>query len=146
MSDGVFADANVLVYARDTDHPQKQQLANEWMAHLWRSGRGRTSVQVLNEYYWIVTRKLRAPMSRQDARQDIIDLDAWRPLVLDDGIIRRAWQVEERYQLAYWDALVVAASQLAGCRYLLTEDLEHGQVLGSVEVVDPFVAAPGSLL
>lgn len=145
MTDTYFADTNVLVYARDSSDPEKQSRAREWMAHLWDSGRGRTSVQVLNEYYWVVTRKLSVAMSCEDARQDIRALCAWQPVDLDEALIRRAWFVEDRYHLAYWDALIVAGSQTAGCRYLLTEDLSHGQDLDGVEVVDPFVMSPANL-
>lgn len=145
MTGTCFADTNLLVYARDSSEPEKQARAREWIAYLWKSHSGRTSVQVLNEYYWVVTHKLSAALPCEDARQDIRDLKAWDPVWLDEDLLGRAWVVEDRYQLAYWDALIVAASHVAGCRYLLTEDLTRGQDLGGVEVVDPFQTGPSHL-
>jgi predicted nucleic acid-binding protein len=145
MTGTCFADTNLLVYARDTSEPEKQARAQEWLTHLWKSRVGRTSVQVLNEYYWVVTHKLSTTVPCEDARQDIRDLSAWDPVWLDEELVRRAWVVEDRYQLAFWDALIVAATQSAGCRYLLTDDLTHGQELGGVEVVDPFQSDPSAL-
>ena len=76
----VFVDTNVLVYARDASERDKQRRASAWMAHLWRTGSGRLSVQVLQEYYVTVTRKLQPGLPKKDARADVQDLLAWKPL------------------------------------------------------------------
>lgn len=140
----VFVDTNVLVYARDRSAGDKHERARAWMAHLWQSRRGRISFQVLDEYYAVVTRKLRPGLSQEEARSDVRDLLTWQPQPVDGDAVETAWAVEDRFGLASWDALVVAAAQISACRYLLTEDLQHGQDLDGVTVLSPFVAEPAA--
>ncbi len=140
----VFVDTNVLVYARDLNSGPKQRRAGEWMDHLWRTQMGRLSFQVLDEYYAVVTRKLKPGLSAGDARTDVRDLLTWQPQAVDGDVLEAAWDVEDRFGLAFWDALIVAAAHASGCRYLLTEDLQHGQDLDGVGVLSPFVAHPAA--
>lgn len=95
------------------------------MRHLWETGDGRVSVQVLQEYYVTTTRTLRPGPSREAARADVPDLLAWRPLTIGPPSLEGAWSIEERFGLSFWDAMIVAAAQAAGCDALLTEDLRH---------------------
>lgn len=142
----VFVDTNVLVYARDLSVPAKQQRAHEWMSALWASRQGRTSVQVLNEYYVTVTRKLTPGLAARDARADVGDLRAWAPVPISAGLVEAAFGVEDRFGLSYWDCLIVAAALAADCGYLLTEDLQDGQRLDTVTVIDPFAHRPETIL
>ena len=142
----IFVDTNVLVYARDLAVPHKQERAHEWMSALWASRLGRTSVQVLNEYYVTVTRKLSPALPAEDAREDVRDLRAWIPVPVSAGLMESAFEAEDRLSLSYWDSLIVAAAQAAGCEYLLTEDLQDGQRLHGVTVVDPFTHRPETFL
>lgn len=137
-----FMDTNVLVYARQADETAKQPVAAGWLAHLWDSNEGRVSAQVLNEYYVTVTRKLDPPVTVADARADIADLAGWEPVGIDGDLIAAAWDIEDRYGFHFWDALVVAAAQAVGCDTLLTEDLQDGQDLDGVVVVNPFLHPP----
>ena len=141
----VFVDTNVLVYARDGSEPAKQAPAHAWVEHLWRSGAGRLSAQVLAEYYVTTTRKLRPGLAPNEARADIDDLRAWRPVAIDGNLLDAAWSLEDRYSLSFWDALIVAAAREADCGYLLTEDLQDGARYDGVVVVDPFHSPAGSL-
>jgi len=138
----VFVDTNVLVYVRDASHPAKQQAAANWIDHLWRSGDGRLSTQVLTEFYVTVTRKLDPGMTVADARADVRDLLAWRPAPITGELVTEAGQVQDRFHFAYWDALIVAAARGAGCDRLLTEDLQDGQDLDGLSVVNPFLTPP----
>ena len=138
----VFVDSNVLIYGRDFSHPDKQRRASVWMAELWRSKRGRLSFQVLTEFYVNVTRKLRPGLDEETARQDVRALLTWKPIGLNQRVLEQAWHTQERYHFGFWDALIVAAAQVEGCRYLLTEDLQDGQEIGSVLVVNPFRSTP----
>jgi predicted nucleic acid-binding protein len=142
MAGDVFVDTNVLVYSVDASEPRKQVAAKRWLDHLWRRGTGRLSVQVLNEYYDIVTRKLKPGLDRQQARQDVRSLMAWRPLPLDAATIEAAGSVQDRFSLSWWDALVVAAAQRGGCRVLLSEDFQAGLRVGDLEVINPFHRDP----
>jgi predicted nucleic acid-binding protein len=146
MTGTCFVDTNLLVYARDTSEASKQGLAEAWLAALWRLRRGRLSYQVLHEYCVIVTRKLRPGIPVQDARDDVRALMSWRPVSADGVMLEGAWAVQDRFGLSWWDALVVSAAQIAGADYLLTEDLQAGQDLEGVLVVDPFQTEPEKLL
>jgi predicted nucleic acid-binding protein len=140
----VFVDSNVFLYAADEADPNKQRIARQWREELWKSRRGRVSFQVLGEFYVNAVRK--RPAAREEARAEVRDLLAWNPVVTDAALLERGWKLQERYQLSYWDALIVAAANAASCRYLLTEDLQPGQRLDGVEVVNPFVRGSESML
>lgn len=141
-SGDVFVDTNVLVYARDSAAGTKQARAAEWMGYLWRSGRGRLSIQVLHEYYHTVTRKLQPGLDAASARQEARQLMQWQPVELSPAVLERAWSVQDQHAISFWDALIVAAAQIARCDYLLTEDLQGGQSLGGVMVLNPFQHHP----
>ena len=141
----VFVDTNVLVYARDTTEPDKQRRAHAWLEHLWRTQSGRLSTQVLNEYYVTVTKKLRPGLTSAEAQRDVRRFLTWFPWPLDEHVIEAAWAVEQRHRTSFWDALIVAAAQLAGCDTLLSEDFTHGREFEGVHVVDPFRTEPADL-
>jgi len=142
----VFVDTNVLVYLRDTSDPEKQSRAAEWIAVLWETGTGRLSQQVLQEFYVTMTRKVRNPRDPADVRDDVTALYAWDPVVPDLATLERAWEVEDRFGFSWWDALIVASALEAGARYLLTEDLQDGQTIEGLKIVDPFRVEPDELL
>lgn len=141
MTAPVFVDTNVFLYARDAGEPAKQPRAAAWLDHLWRERAGRTSVQVLSEYYVNVTRKLDPGLRAADAWDDVAALMAWQPCPVDAALMRWARGIEARYRLAWWDSLVVAAAEAQGCDVLLTEDLQEGALYGGVRVVNPFTLA-----
>ncbi len=143
MNAPVFVDTNVLIYAMDEADRDKQDAARRWRTALWETRRGRTSFQVLEEFYAKVTKKW--PAAREQARAEVRDLLAWRPVQVEGEVIERAWKLQDRYRLSFWDALIVAAAKSASCRYLLTEDLQSDQSLDGVRVVDPFLCGPDSL-
>jgi len=133
-----FVDTNVLVYARDAREPIKQVRAAEWIELLWREGAGRTSAQVLSEFYSVVTRRLIPRVSPDEAWDDTRMLFAWDPQPIDATLLARAQEIEQRWRLSWWDSMVVAAAQLQGCALLLTEDLQDGAQYGGVTVHSPF--------
>ncbi|MDZ7736189.1 MAG: PIN domain-containing protein [Gammaproteobacteria bacterium] len=146
MTERFFVDTHVFVYARDAGEAEKQPGAAAWLEWLWHERLGRISYQVLIEYYQVVTRKLSPGLDIETARQDVRDLLAWRPVAVDDAVLEQAWQVQDRFSLSWWDALIVGAAQRAGCRYLLSEDLQAGQDLDGIIVVDPFESSPAGLM
>jgi predicted nucleic acid-binding protein len=146
MTDLVFVDTNVLVYARDAGEPDKQPKAAEWLEHLWRSAKGRVSVQVLREFYVTVTSKLDAAVPRGEARKDVRDLLLWRHDIEEALVVEDAWRIEDRHKIHWWDALIVAAAQRYGCRYLLSEDFSAGATFDKLEVVNPFDRRPEQVL
>lgn len=140
MTAKYFVDTNVLIYARDAGQASKHGRALAWLECLWRMRAGRLSYQVLQEYYQVVTRRLKPAMDGHRAQEDIRDLMAWKPLPVDLSVLERAWTIEARYGFSWWDSLIVGAALQAECDYLLTEDLQHGQDLHGMQVLDPFQA------
>jgi len=143
MTAPVFVDTNVFLYARDASEPVKQPRAAAWLERLWRERLGRTSVQVLSEYYVNVTRKLDPGLSDDDAWDDVTALFAWDPQPVDQMLLRRGRELERRHKLSWWDSLIVAAAQLQGCALLLTEDLQDGGVYDGVTARSPFTLGLG---
>lgn len=140
----VFVDTNVLVHRFDTSEPFKHERATLWLDRLWRDRLGRISSQVLHELYATFTRKLGVQVD--DARRVVRALSAWQPLVVDREVVERAWSLEDRFSVAWWDALIVAAAQGTQASILLTEDLQHGQLFDGVRVVSPFATTPEAIL
>ena len=107
-----------------------------WIEALWRDRIGRTSAQALAEFYSVATRKLGVAPER--AWQAAERYFAWNPHPVDETLLRRAREIEQRYKLSWWDSMIVAAAQLQECVLLLTEDLQDGTVFGAVTVRSPF--------
>jgi len=142
----IFVDTNVFVYFRDASEPEKQASAASWLNALWLARAGRTSFQVLNEYYVTVTQRLKPGLDRKSARADVRNLMAWQPTNLDRAVIERAWGIQDRYGFSWWDTLIISAAQKADCSYLLTEDLQHEQRIDGVTLVNPFIRLPDEVL
>ena len=138
MTAGVFIDTNVFVYASDNRETVKQSLAEQWLERLWREQSGRTSVQVLNECYWNLTRKIKPALSANDAWDMVQSLFQWNPQAVDTDVLTRSRDIERRYGLSWWDSLIVGAAQAQNCPLLLSEDLQDGGVYGGVTVRNPF--------
>jgi predicted nucleic acid-binding protein len=137
----VFVDTNVLLYAQDPRSPTKQQLASGWLAGCWHRGCGRISTQVLNELYANL-RRAAPSLAVADCRALVRRYRAWNPWTVDDTTVDIAWGLQDRASLSYWDALMVAAAQQQGCAALLTEDLQHDQVIDGVRILNPFLVGP----
>ena len=149
MTGQVFVDTNVLVYRHDARDQAKQARAEAWYQLVWRLRLGRLSFQVLQELYSALTRKLVPAFDAHEARALVRDLAAWNPLAVDLPLLNGAWALQDRYSLSWWDALIVAAARSSDCRVLLTEDLQHGQMFGTLRVIDPFASperTPAELL
>lgn len=138
----VFTDTNVLLYALQPAD-EKGRRAAFWLDRLWRTGAGRLSWQVLHEFYANAVGKMRADVGpcRELARLYI----RWRPVETTPGLIESAWGWVDSRRLAYWDALIIAAAERSGSRYLLSEDFPPGQAFGACRVLNPFVTAPADI-
>lgn len=108
------------------------------MDTLWENRTGRISFQVLNEYYVIVTQKLKPGMTQVHARLDVRNLMAWDPVPVDESVMEISWTIQEQYRFSWWDSLIVAGAVKAHCSILLTEDLQHGQQIHDLTILNPF--------
>ena len=144
MTAPVFVDTNVFIYAVDESNQKKHDAAKLWRAELWKSRSGRLSFQVLQEFYANVARKW--PAARQQAQAEVRNLLAWRPVVVDAEVLDQAWKIQERFQISFWDSLIVAAAKKSSCRYLITEDLHADQDFDGIIVLNPFRNDPTEIL
>jgi predicted nucleic acid-binding protein len=146
MAARVFVDANVLVYADDVRDARKQAVARDWVAALWRKGCGATSIQVLSEFYVVVTRHLRPPLARDKAIGIVGEFEAWAPTATDEELLAAAWALEDRLNYTFWDCLIIAAAQRERCTHFLTEDLQHGRTIDGLTIISPFQIPPQAVL
>jgi predicted nucleic acid-binding protein len=132
-----FIDTNILVYAHDVDAGEKHATAREMVSELWNTRTGALSTQVLQEFYVTVTRKLPKPLDRTTARQLVREYSRWRMQPIRVSHIVSASEIEERYQLSFWDALIVAAAQHLGAARILSEDLQAGSTIAGIKIQNP---------
>ena len=133
-----FVDTNILIYAHDHSAGDKHVRARDLIRTLWQSGEGCLSIQILQEFYVNVTQKVAKPLTSEVAAQIIADLSAWqvyRPGVED---VLDAIRLQGRYQISFWDAMIVSSAIQLDCQTIWSEDLNPGQVYDTVTVVSPF--------
>lgn len=133
----VFVDTNIFVYAADADTPDKQAIAQTLVRQLFDQRRGTVSTQVLIEAYNAFFRKL--SLSKSDARALITAIAQFEVIPSDVGLVDAAMVIHQVEPLSFWDALIVAAAQTANCGVLLTEDMNDGQTISGVRIVNPFL-------
>ncbi len=133
----VFVDTNVLLYAQDPRDSIKQAAAAKWLSSCWHKQCGGVSTQVLNELYANL-RRIAPTLGFDEARAIVRRYRGWKSWTVDDATVDLAWLLQDRFTLSYWDALMVAAAQQMGSRYLLTEDLQHEQRFDNVQIINPF--------
>jgi predicted nucleic acid-binding protein len=138
MSARFFLDTNILVYAHDASEPLKQAKSRELVCEAVRSGDGVISPQVLSEFFVTVTRKIEVPVAEDKARREIVLLGSLCTVDLDATLVIRALDLRSRWNVNYWDAMILAAAERAVCPTLYSEDLSDGQSYGDVRVVNPF--------
>jgi predicted nucleic acid-binding protein len=140
MSGKTFVDTNVLIYAHDIDAETKHQRAGEVLKALWSSRTGALSGQVLQEFYVNVTRKIPKPLSKTAARSVVNSYLVWC-VETTPAEISPAFRIEDEVKIMFWDALIVAAAVKAGADRIVTEDLNAGQTISGVRIVNPFGSA-----
>lgn len=138
MSDKVFVDTNVLVYAYDRSQPRKHAAALELVSGLWKSGQGVLSTQVLQEFYVVITRKVPRPLTYEKAREIVSDLMKWEVFVNGPEAVVSAANLQERYGYSFWDSLILHAAISSKAGTLATEDLKHSDSVEGLTIVNPF--------
>jgi predicted nucleic acid-binding protein len=137
MSDKAFVDTNILVYAHDSSSGIKSERARALIEKLWGTGGGVLSTQVLQELCINLRQKTPRPMSIEETRRLIEDYLNWEIVVNTPDSVVHALMIETRYQISFWDALIIHAAESSGATILYSEDLSDGQTYGSVRVVNP---------
>ncbi len=137
MSAIVFVDSNILIYAHDLDAGVKRERAMAKLRELWDSGTGRLSVQVLQEFYVNATQKLATPVARSTAREIIKTYGVWVYQATTVETVTRATEISDLTRISFWDALIVASAEEVDADELLSEDLNDGQEIAGIKVVNP---------
>jgi predicted nucleic acid-binding protein len=140
MSCKAFLDTNLFVYAYDRRDAVKQSIALNLIRDLTESDEGVISYHVAQEFFNVVLRQSKIAMPIADAQ--ILLQDVFRPLLKVPStvaLVSNALEIERRYLLSWYDSLIVAAAQQAGCSVLYSEDLQHGQRFGNLVVRNPFL-------
>jgi len=134
-----FFDTNILVYMLDQSEARKQGLAIDCFSNAVQRDSIALSTQVLQEFYNITTRKLRPALSAPEAQQQVRHLCAFTVLGSTATSLMAAMELEQRYQLQWWGALILEAALRAKADVLYSEDFQHGQNFGTLAVVNPFL-------
>ena len=138
MTARYFIDTNILIYAHDTAAGEKHERAKALVEELWETRAGVVSTQVLQELAVNLRRKSKNPPDAKATREIVSDYLAWQVVVNGADSILEALEIEARYQVSFWDALVIQAAHAAGADILYSEDLSNGQLYGDVTVRNPF--------
>lgn len=138
----VFVDTNILVYAEDRDAGSKHTIARDLVADLWRSGEGVLSIQVLQEFFVTVTRKMSRPLPPEEALVIIEQYLTWRVVENTGDLLLASIRMASALKVSFWDALILQAAHVERCDRLWTEDLNHGQRVGGLTIVNPFLPEP----
>jgi len=136
MSVRSFFDTNILVYADDKAAPAKQRRSIDLIAEHRRARSGVVSLQILQEYFVTVTRKLRVESSI--ARRKVELLAEFYVAVPDVSDILAAIDLHRLHNLSFWDALVIRSAKQSGCTVLFSEDMQHTRAIDGLQVVNPF--------
>ena len=139
MNGKTFVDTNVLIYAHDIDAGEKQQVAKAVLRELWNERMGVLSMQVLQEFYVNVTKKISTPLSRESARRVVSSYATWCTETTP-AEISTAFRIEDESRIGFWDALIVSSAAKSGATRILSEDLNSGQRIAGVLVENPFAS------
>lgn len=134
----VFLDSNILIYTDDKGSPDKLSVAKKLVVvHL--SGRsGVISIQVLQEYFSIVTSKLKVdPAACREKVEILCNLNVFQPGFAD---VLAAIDLHRLHRISFWDALIVRAALQSGCKTLLSEDMQHGRIIDGLQILNPFLS------
>ena len=144
-TDKFFIDSNVLIYSYDSADPRKQSVAAALVADLLVQGNGAVSVQVLGEFFSSITRRIANPLSVEEAGRAVEAIGSSATLdvlSIDMPMVWRAISTHSRYGTTYWDSLIIAAAERAGCSTILSEDFNPGQSYHGILAVNPFATSP----
>lgn len=133
-----FVDTNILVYAHDQSAGEKQQRAKALLLQLWERGNGCLSIQVFQEFYVTVTRKVAFPLLPDEAAEIIRHLSSWRihHPTTEDILSAIEWQAQ--FKTSFWDAMIIQSAVRLECQTIWSEDLNDGQSYAGVQLLNPF--------
>ncbi|MDX2268292.1 MAG: PIN domain-containing protein [Bryobacter sp.] len=140
MKGKFFLDTNLLIYALDGNDPQKQFIAQNWLAKAHASGEGVLSYQVVQEWFNVVLKKAAVPLNAKEATvfYDSLIAPLWR-IHSSKELLKIALDIYSKDKLSWWDSLIVGAALMADCKTLFSEDLQHGRFIYGLKIINPFL-------
>jgi predicted nucleic acid-binding protein len=139
MSDKIFVDTNILMYAHDRSAGHKHKRAEVVLEELWETRQGVLSMQVLQELCVNLRRRTHPPLSAEKTRRLIEDYFRWEVVIPEPEFVLQAMDIETQYKISFWDALIIHSAESCGATVLYSEDLSNGQNYGSVRVMNPLL-------
>ena len=136
MAERSFIDTNVLIYAEASDSPVKQRTALALLRRLYEDAQGVLSTQVLQEYCNVALKKLKLPASHVRAQLDLFE--QFEVVQVTPAIIHAGLDLQQTRSVSFFDALILASAHASGCNVLWSEDLNAGEVISGVKIVNPF--------
>ena len=134
-----FVDTNVLVYAHDISAGDKHSVAQQLIRRLWETSNGCLSVQILQELYVTISRKVTRPLPITEAAEIIRDLSFWHIHTPTAEDVLGAIDLQHRYKISFWDAMVIHSAVSLECKLIWSEDLSRDQIYNGVQVKNPFL-------
>jgi predicted nucleic acid-binding protein len=138
MSDRTFVDTNVLIYGHDRTAGRKYTISAALLEELWATGAGVISIQVLQEFYVNITKKIPVPIPKARAAIYVGRYFLWPVVSPAPSTVLRALEFEKRHQISFWDAMILSAALQAGVRKLVSEDLNAGHTIEGIRIENPF--------
>jgi predicted nucleic acid-binding protein len=135
-----FINANILIYAEISDDPAKRQMALTAIKSLYETANGVLSTQVLQDYCNVALKKLK--LSPAHIRSQLDFYETFEVITITPHIIRLGLDLHQTRSLAFFDAIVIASAQTAGCSVVLTEDMNAGEMINGVKILNPFLPQP----
>ena len=133
-----FVDTNIFVYAYDLSTGEKHKTALALVKQLWDSHQGCISIQVLQELFVSLTRKINPPLNTEIAAQIVQDLSTWQTYVPGKEDVLQAIEITKQFNISFWDAMIIQSAIRAGCKQIWSEDLNDTQIYGQARILNPF--------
>lgn len=132
-----FFDSNILIYADDHSEPEKQRIARILIEKYFSIGNGVVSIQVLQEYFTTVTKKLKMDTSIGRVKVELMSKFVANITLPED--VLSAIDIHRLHGLSFWDSMIVRSAKQAECRILFSEDMQHGRVIDGLQITNPFL-------
>ena len=139
MSDRVFFDTNILVYAFDKGERKKHKIAFDLVTQGYQTQNAVISAQILKEFFVTVTQKTAKKMSPKDAEQAVRDFALWTVVETSVALVIEGIAIHRKHRLSFWDAMIIAAAKESNCTALLSEDMSHNSVIENIRITNPFL-------
>jgi predicted nucleic acid-binding protein len=140
MKDKYFIDTNILVYSFDNDNVHKKDISLKLISDALTQSKGIISYQVIQEFLNVVIKKFKVPLNIEDSRKYLtVVLEPLCEVYSSIALYHRALEIVERWQLSFFDSLIISAALQSECEIIYTEDLQHGQKIFDLEIVNPFM-------